>query len=93
MEELIIEIRALREELKASKKEFLTVDEAAELTRFSKGSIYNMVSKGKIPFIKQGGKLLFSSDQLIEWLKSKSTKPLSDDRFMVGDESVRIRRR
>lgn len=91
-EELIAEIRAIvRQEMKSQPKEFLTVKEAAELTRFSKGTIYNMVQERKIPFIKPEGKLLFVYDDLVEWLTSKAKAPVSEERQYLGGKSISIR--
>lgn len=33
------------------------VDEVAQFTRYTKGTIYNLVSEGEIPFRKRRGKL------------------------------------
>ena len=91
-EELLRNIRSIfREEMKSQPKEFLTVREAAELTRFSKGTIYNMVNERKIPFIKPEGKLLFVYNDLVEWLTSKAKAPISDERINLGGKSVSIK--
>ncbi len=46
------------------------VHEAARFTGKSVSTIYRLVSHRKIPFHKQGGKLYFFEDELIDWIKS-----------------------
>jgi excisionase family DNA binding protein len=49
----------------------LTVDEAVHYLRISKNTIYGYTSKGRIPHIKQGKRLLFRKSQLDAWLNAK----------------------
>lgn len=55
------------------KPQFLTVPEVAELLRKEPRTIYNMVSKGTIPYHKPKGTntLLFDYDELMNWIKGK----------------------
>ncbi len=48
---------------------FLRVEEVAELLRFKKRTIYDMVEQERIPHRKVGGRLLFDLDEIIEWTK------------------------
>lgn len=74
LDEFLSSVREIiRDEVKAlpapSKvKQFLTLSEACELTGLSKSSIYRLTSKKQIPHIKRGGKLLFNSVELTQWL-------------------------
>lgn len=54
-----------------TEKEILTIDEASELTGYSKNSIYAFVSRSEIPYFKaRGTRLLrFERKKLIDWLK------------------------
>lgn len=70
---------------------FITITEASELTRFSVGSLYNMVRLRKIPFTKVGGKLLFVYDDLVEWILSKSKAPHDENRVQIGTKLVRVK--
>jgi excisionase family DNA binding protein len=47
------------------------VDEVARFTRYSKGSIYNLVSEGEIPFRKRRGKLWFIPSEIQSWVKGE----------------------
>lgn len=50
----------------------LDADEASKLLRIAKQTLYTLTSKRKIPFYKNGKKILFSRKELEEWLaKSK----------------------
>ena len=51
--------------------EKINVTQASELTGYSKNSLYQMHSKGKIPgALKVGGKLLFDTETLRKWVNS-----------------------
>ncbi len=47
----------------------ITVKELAHELRVSRKTIYNLVYRRKIPFIKVGGALRFRRDEIEEWLK------------------------
>ena len=53
---------------------YLNADTTSKLLNISKSTIYSYVGKNKIPFIKLGGKLLFSEDDINKWLNSKKQK-------------------
>jgi predicted DNA-binding transcriptional regulator AlpA len=51
--------------------EKINVAQASELTGFTKNSLYQMHSKGTIPgALKVGGKLLFDTETLRNWVNS-----------------------
>ncbi|NLO71947.1 MAG: helix-turn-helix domain-containing protein [Porphyromonadaceae bacterium] len=50
-------------------KEFLTVEDLAKITRFSKNTIYKLTSKKKITHFKPNGKIvLFRREDVEEFL-------------------------
>lgn len=54
--------------------EFVAVAQAAEITGYSKNSIYQMNHNGKVPGAhKVGGKLMFETAALQEWVRSGAT--------------------
>ena len=61
-----------------SLSEFLTICELSKWIRLSKSHIYCLVSKKKIPFIKLGGKLLFSSAEIRNWVDQSSYNPITE---------------
>jgi excisionase family DNA binding protein len=47
---------------------YLTVKQAAEFLKIVTGSLYNLISKNKVPFHKSGKKVLFKKSELTAWL-------------------------
>ena len=52
------------------KAEVLNADQAAEFLHIAKQTLYSMTSRRKIPFYKNGKKILFRKGELKEWLNS-----------------------
>lgn len=52
------------------KSEILNADQAAEFLHIAKQTLYSMTSRRKIPFYKNGKKILFRKGELHEWLNS-----------------------
>jgi len=50
------------------------IELAETLTGLQRPTIYGLVSKRKIPHLKQGKRLYFSRQELIEWLKAGKRK-------------------
>ena len=54
--------------------EFVAVAQAAEITGYSKNSIYQMNHQGRVPGARKiGGKLMFETAALREWVRSGAT--------------------
>lgn len=53
---------------------WLTVGEAAEYLRCPKSRVYSLVSAGRIPFVKDGSRTLFSRGELDAWLHNGGGK-------------------
>ncbi len=58
--------------------QLLTIDEAAQLIKLTKPTIYGLVSKSEIPVNKKGKRLYFSKQELIEWVMSGRKKTHSE---------------
>lgn len=54
--------------------EFLTIQEAAAFLNLAVPSLYSMVSRGDLPYIKKTKKLYFSRESLVEYLVSGKQK-------------------
>lgn len=51
----------------------LTAEQVAEMLGFTVGTIYNLVSQGRIPYIKLSKRALrFRADEIDKWIKEKS---------------------
>jgi excisionase family DNA binding protein len=51
-------------------EEFLTIQQVAKLIHLTVPSIYGLVHRRQIPYMKQGKRLYFSKDEITAWLKS-----------------------
>ena len=52
-------------------KEIWGIDEVCSFTKYKKGTIYNLVCNGEIPFRKRNGgrRLIFLPSEITEWFK------------------------
>jgi len=69
------------ENLLATSKNVLNLDEVCRLTGLSKSHIYKLTCWGKIPYYKQAKHLYFDKAEIEEWLKT--------NRFKSSDELER----
>lgn len=57
----------------------MTVPDVAELLRTTSSAVYSMKERGQLPGVKQvGRRVLFRSDELIDWLRQKSASSLKE---------------
>ena len=54
----------------SSASEILNADQAAKFLHLAKQTLYTLTSKRKIPFYKNGKKILFKKDELQGWMDS-----------------------
>lgn len=52
----------------------LTIKETADFLSLSVPTIYSKVSRGELPVMKRNGRLYFSTDELVEYLKGGRRK-------------------
>lgn len=60
------------------KDEIFNLDQAAAFLNLRPQTIYQMVSEGRVPFMKQSKRLHFSKKDLTAWLKTSSRKPKTE---------------
>jgi excisionase family DNA binding protein len=48
-----------------------TIDEVCKFTAYKKGTVYNLVSNGNIPYRKRGKRLFFIPSEILNWLKGE----------------------
>lgn len=58
--------------LSEPKKKILTTDQVCRMLHRSRASVYRLVAREMIPYIKQGKTLGFYEDEIIEWLNGFS---------------------
>jgi excisionase family DNA binding protein len=66
---------AAREELLLTLDRLLTVEEVAQLIQFAAKSIYQLVHRRKIPYIKISGALRFRRSDIETWIEENTFKP------------------
>lgn len=54
---------------------YLSVKELSDWLKFSKSYIYELTRKKKIPFHKLGGKILFDTEKIKQWINECSIEP------------------
>lgn len=59
------------------KAEVLNADQASEFLHIAKQTLYSMTSRRKIPFYKNGKRILFRRGDLEEWLNSGKHEQMS----------------
>jgi len=47
------------------------IDDVVEVTKYAKGTIYNLVYRGEIPYRKRGKKLYFIPSEILSWIKGE----------------------
>ncbi|MCB0415432.1 MAG: helix-turn-helix domain-containing protein [Bdellovibrionales bacterium] len=48
-----------------------TIEEVCQFTTYKRGTIYNLVSEGSIPYRKCGRKLFFVPSEILKWIKGE----------------------
>lgn len=48
-----------------------TIDDVCSATTYKKGTIYNLVSSGSIPYRKRRGKLFFMPSEILSWVSNE----------------------
>ena len=59
---------------KEEPNKLLSIDQASEYLNLAKPTIYSMVSKGTIPFMKKSKRLYFSKEELLDYVKGGRNK-------------------
>ncbi|MDO6437134.1 helix-turn-helix domain-containing protein [Cyclobacterium sp. 1_MG-2023] len=65
--------------------QLFTIQETSEFLHVQKQTLYSYVSKGIIPYNKKAGRLYFSKNDLIEWIKGGNKRA-----FSVEEEAQKI---
>ena len=50
--------------------QLMTVDQAAEFLNLAKPTVYSMVSRGELPYMKRSKRLYFSCEDLMAYIRS-----------------------
>ncbi len=55
-----------------NEQEYMTLNEVSKMMRVSARTIYRMVAKKEIPYIKFGGSIRFSKDEILKMVNKKA---------------------
>ena len=59
---------------KATRKEFLTVEELSELTGWSRRTIQYLRDSRQLPFYQDGRRILFQTDEIEQYIREKRVR-------------------
>jgi excisionase family DNA binding protein len=68
-----------------SENDLLNIQEVAKKLNLAVPSIYGLVHRRQIPYIKRGKKLIFENSQEEEWLKNGRQKTIYDSEKQAED--------
>lgn len=72
-------------------KRWLNIDEAAEYTTLAKGTLYNLVSRGEIAFVKLGTrKIAFDIRVLDAYMEAHTRQPTKHLEEKLAAAGVRV---
>ena len=93
--EEIVAIRSILENQKPLQEKRLPIeiDDACKLIHKAKPTVYNLARKGIIPCYKNGKKLYFYEDELLEWIAKGRRKSSIELRAEIEAEMSNLSRR
>ncbi len=71
-------IASKEQHTKTNEDELLTVQEAAQLLKLTRPTVYSKVSRRELPCMKQGKRLHFSKNELLEYLRAGKKKTFAE---------------
>jgi len=74
----VIERLLLEDKNQSEETELLTVEQCAEYLSLSKPTIYGLMSKNDIPYMKKGKRCYFCKSEIIDFLKTGRKKTNSE---------------
>ncbi|EMR03394.1 helix-turn-helix domain-containing protein [Cesiribacter andamanensis] len=74
--EILIKESQVNNITNAPEEEIITVEGASQFLHLAVPTIYGLVNRRAIPFMKKGKRLFFSKKELTAWLKSGSRRTL-----------------
>lgn len=86
-----IAVPAVTNEESISRSEPLDLEQVCRLTKKARSTIYRHCSKGTMPCYKNGKKLYFFRDEVMEWIRKEKKQNGSD--FLMEAEELYNRKR
>lgn len=78
LKELLLDNLSKHRTISSSEEELLTIEEAAQMLHIAVPTIYGLVNRRAIPFMKKSKRLYFSKKELTEWIQ-QSRRKTSDE--------------
>ena len=76
-----------------SSNELMTVDQAAKFLNLAKPTVYSMVSRGELPYMKRSKRLYFSREDLIAYIREGRKMTNSEILDCAPDYLIKGRRK
>lgn len=70
----------------APEDDIIGAKEAATILKFSVPTLYTKVCKREVPFYKQGNRLYFSKQMLLDWIQDGKKKSMND----INSDAMKI---
>lgn len=61
-------------EISPEKNDLMTIEGCASLLDLKRSTVYRMTSEGRIPHFKRGGRVYFSRQEVLNWLKNSENR-------------------
>ena len=55
----------------------MTPEDLARMLKVSRGHVYRLVSKRRVPFVKLGGSVRFRRERIERWIESKEIRSVN----------------
>ncbi len=79
IESVVVELNARKANYnQATPDKFANITEAAEILELAKSTVYNLVSAGKIPYMKKSKRLYFSRKELLDYIETGKRKTVDE---------------
>ncbi|MDR3058424.1 MAG: helix-turn-helix domain-containing protein [Prevotella sp.] len=89
----VSQLRKLMEEKQKPtipKRTLIGIDEACEIIKKAKPTVYTLVRKGLLPCYKHGKKLYFYEDELLEWIAKGKRKTVGEIILLTPREKNKL---
>ena len=88
----VLKIRDLieMERIPEKKRTPIEIEDACRILKKAKATIYTLVRKGKLPSYKNGKKLYFFEDELLDWIIKGKKKTIDEIHSEIESENVSV---
>ncbi len=91
IDELKTIVESQRIENTPTQRNPISIDEACEIIKKAKPTLYTLVRKRQIPHYKNGKKLYFYEEELLEWIEKGKRKTIQEIDEMVFQNRKRVK--